>query len=111
MPCAEYLPGTFTPRSASLWRRIGCAFQNAWRAYWRRRTERATLFMLQSLDDRTLKDIGIDRSEIGSVVYCGQGRRRATRYTRHPGRSDASHRRQRSEPGPREGRLVDGGPG
>ena len=49
--------------------------EGAWRSYWRRRAECATLFMLQSLDDRTLKDIGIDRSEIGSVVYGGGERR------------------------------------
>jgi uncharacterized protein YjiS (DUF1127 family) len=93
MPCAECLPGTFTSRlerlspsrSATLAGRIRRAARSVWRSYWRRRAERATLFMLHSLDDRTLKDIGIDRSEIESVT-CGP-------YTRHPGRSDASRRR------------------
>ena len=33
------------------------------------RAQRATVLMLRSLDGRTLKDIGIDRSEIESVVY------------------------------------------
>jgi uncharacterized protein YjiS (DUF1127 family) len=77
MTCAECLPGHLAPRSerlaasrfAPLRRRVRDALQSAWRAYWRRRAERATQFILQSLDDRTLKDIGIDRSEIDSVVY------------------------------------------
>jgi uncharacterized protein YjiS (DUF1127 family) len=34
----------------------------------RRRRIRATRRMLESLDDRTLDDIGIDRSEIPSVA-------------------------------------------
>ena len=32
--------------------------------------------MLQSLGDRTLKDLGIDRTEVESVVYCADDRRR-----------------------------------
>lgn len=83
MSCAESLPGTHwptserrsAPRSLPLGRRIRSAFRGAWRAYWRHRAERATLFMLQSLDERTLKDIGIDRSEIVSVVYGARDRR------------------------------------
>jgi uncharacterized protein YjiS (DUF1127 family) len=35
-----------------------------WRRYWVRRTQHATMRLLQSLDDRTLKDIGISRDEI-----------------------------------------------
>lgn len=35
-----------------------------WRRYWVRRTQHATMRLLQSLDDRTLKDIGISRSAI-----------------------------------------------
>jgi uncharacterized protein YjiS (DUF1127 family) len=49
--------------------------QRAWRNYWRRRAARATLQILHALDDRTLKDIGIDRSEIESVV-CSAPRER-----------------------------------
>ena len=36
----------------------------AWRTYWARKAEQTTVLILRSLDDRTLKDIGIDRSEI-----------------------------------------------
>ena len=43
--------------------------ERMWATYWTGRTQRATVLMLQSLDSRTLKDIGIDRSEIESVVY------------------------------------------
>ena len=39
-----------------------------WQAYWRRRAERATINILHSLGDNVLHDIGIDRSEIESVV-------------------------------------------
>jgi uncharacterized protein YjiS (DUF1127 family) len=35
-----------------------------WRAYWRRRSERATIAVLHALGDNVLRDIGIDRSEI-----------------------------------------------
>jgi uncharacterized protein YjiS (DUF1127 family) len=48
---------------------IGNHIERAWAAYWSARARRATVLMLQSLDGRTLKDIGIDRSEIESVVY------------------------------------------
>ena len=41
----------------------------AWQWYRARVTERTTVQTLRGLDDRTLKDIGMDRSEIESVVY------------------------------------------
>jgi uncharacterized protein YjiS (DUF1127 family) len=50
---------------------LGVARQ-AWAAYWRRRAANAAAAMLRTLDDRTLKDLGLDRSEIDSVVHCGR---------------------------------------
>jgi uncharacterized protein YjiS (DUF1127 family) len=85
MPCADCLPGALdpvprrfsTPGAECLEGRIRCTLRAMWRGYWQRRVTRATVFMLQSLDDRALKDLGIDRTEIQSVVHEGcQGRRR-----------------------------------
>jgi uncharacterized protein YjiS (DUF1127 family) len=60
---------TFVSRAASLVRR-------AWRAYWERRARKSTVFILRSLDARTLHDIGISPSEIESLVQCNDERRR-----------------------------------
>ena len=51
--------------------------RRAWTRYWTSRAARATVGILSALDDCTLKDIGLDRSEIGSIVYgdCRQRRR------------------------------------
>jgi len=49
--------------------RLSDAVRSAWAGYWTRRAERATVLILRSLDSRTLKDIGLHRSEIESVVY------------------------------------------
>jgi uncharacterized protein YjiS (DUF1127 family) len=53
----------------SLTRRFADVLQRAWTVYWTDRAERATAQVLHSLDDRTLKDIGLDRSEIESVAH------------------------------------------
>ena len=49
-----------------------------WRSYWNWRAREATVLILRSLDRRTLRDIGLDPSEIRSCVYgeCGDRRRR-----------------------------------
>ena len=39
-----------------------------WNSYWAHRAQRASSHILHSLDDRTLADIGIERSEIESVI-------------------------------------------
>src|SRR5262249_59793109 len=56
----------------------GDRIARAWRRYWQRRAKRATVQLLYSLDDRTLRDIGLSRCEITSVVYgrAGGGKRR-----------------------------------
>lgn len=46
-----------------------------WRGYWNRRARRATVGILQGLDDRTLQDIGVNRHEIESLVYGTPGER------------------------------------
>jgi uncharacterized protein YjiS (DUF1127 family) len=65
--------------SASLAARAGNGFAKAWHAYWQRRARRAAVELLHSLDDRTLHDIGVCRSEISSVVY-GRTRDRTRCY-------------------------------
>jgi len=63
-------------RDASLVSRLAAHFQNGWREYLQRRRLKATIFTLRGLDDRALRDIGLDRSEIESVVHSkGAGRR------------------------------------
>ena len=69
----------FGTRAAPRFRfnRLSDAARRAWAGYWTRRAERATVLVLRSLDSRTLKDIGLHRSEIESVVYGQIGGNRA----------------------------------
>jgi uncharacterized protein YjiS (DUF1127 family) len=59
--------------------RAGNGIAKAWRTYWQRRARRATVDLLHSLDDRTLRDIGVGRNEITSLVY-GRPGDRTRRY-------------------------------
>lgn len=52
------------------------ALRRFWSAALDWRERRATVALLQSLDRRTLKDIGIDPQEIESLVYGDEDRRR-----------------------------------
>ena len=56
------------PQRPSILASIAGIVVAAWRRYQRRRSLRATVHILQGLSDRTLKDIGLDRSEIESVA-------------------------------------------
>jgi aliphatic nitrilase len=47
-----------------------------WQAYWDHKARRATVLMLEALDDRMLKDIGLYRSEIRPIVLGNNPERR-----------------------------------
>ena len=49
--------------------RVAEVFAACWHAYARRRERTAAVRELRALDDRSLRDIGINRSEIESIVY------------------------------------------
>ena len=55
--------------------------ERMWAFYWDYQARRATMLLLHSLDDRTLSDIGFQRSEIPSVVFGSPDRVRPY----HPG--------------------------
>jgi len=48
--------------------RLVHSLRDLWRAYWAHRARRASIVLLSSLDDRTLADIGLARSEVEAVV-------------------------------------------
>jgi uncharacterized protein YjiS (DUF1127 family) len=58
----------------TLVQRLAAFARRQWRAYWDYRARSATLMMLQAMDDRALKDIGLTRSQIWTVAF-GKGAR------------------------------------
>ena len=66
MICMSCIPpiGDAGPRPSTLAGRIAGAVRRLWGAYWDRRARRATILMLRTLDERTLRDIGLDPGEI-----------------------------------------------
>jgi uncharacterized protein YjiS (DUF1127 family) len=53
----------------ALGRDLAARAQGLWQAYWDYQARRATVLMLEALDDRVLKDIGLGRSEIWPTVF------------------------------------------
>ena len=56
--------------------KAGGIARRAWQAYWDWRARQATIEILRALDGRTLRDIGLTRSEIELVVHDKYGERR-----------------------------------
>jgi len=69
------------PEQGQIAYRLRNAARRAWAAYWTWRAQHATATILHALDDRTLKDIGIDRSEIESVVWVARAGRKERRIS------------------------------
>ena len=67
------------PLSRALSDRIGSLARRHWQAYWHYQARRATTVLLDALDDRTLAEIGLRRSEIESAV-AGRPQDRRRRY-------------------------------
>jgi uncharacterized protein YjiS (DUF1127 family) len=62
--------------SLSARQRAAHFLRQEWEAFWTRKSQHATVRVLRGLDDATLRDIGLSRSEIESVVYGTPGDRR-----------------------------------
>ena len=74
-----YLISTAERDTPTLAARAGSRIAKAWHTYWQWRARRAPVDLLHSLDDRTLRDIGVGRSEVTSLVY-GRPRDRTRCY-------------------------------
>jgi uncharacterized protein YjiS (DUF1127 family) len=70
------LPAGRSAGRDSVSRKVADVTRHAWSRYWTRRAERAAVAVLHTLDDRALKDIGLDRSEIESMVRAQAAERR-----------------------------------
>jgi uncharacterized protein YjiS (DUF1127 family) len=60
--------GTQRNHLAALSQSLAAGARHLWEAYWGNRARRATVLLLETLDDRTLKDIVLSRAEIRPVV-------------------------------------------
>ena len=59
----------FTYRVLWLAQRLSAWGRRLWAAYWDFHLRRATVCMLHALDERTLRDIGLARSEINAAIF------------------------------------------
>ena len=59
------------PTYRVLWlaQRLSVWGRRLWAAYWDFHLRRATVCMLHALDERTLRDIGLARSEINAAIF------------------------------------------
>jgi uncharacterized protein YjiS (DUF1127 family) len=70
-----FAPAT-RPATATVVERLAAAVRTWWHSQQAKRRQRQTVRILQGLDDRILKDIGLNRSEIESIAATGAGDRR-----------------------------------
>jgi uncharacterized protein YjiS (DUF1127 family) len=103
---------TFSAPLVSLGKRLAIRARRLWVAYRNYRRRRGAVLMMQALDDRTLKDIGLTRSEIEWAVSGRSSDRLRSFNTRLPrcriGREEMP--RDRCTEDPLETRQVRGAP-
>lgn len=68
MLARHFIPTPVEARTPLVSQLVGFGVK-AWTAWQRRRAQKRTVHILSGLDGRTLKDIGVDPSEIESMVY------------------------------------------
>lgn len=68
MICISCTPRLKDRRSSSLAGRLAGTIRRAWRAYWDWRARKATLLLLRALDERTLRDIGLNTDDIACLA-------------------------------------------
>ena len=71
-----HLTATSYSDAPTLASKLARVARQAWHAYWDWRARQATVEILRALDNRTLHDIGLSRSEIESVVRDARRERR-----------------------------------
>jgi uncharacterized protein YjiS (DUF1127 family) len=79
---ADRATGTLGRALAALGLYLSARVRGLWDAYWDYQLRRTTVLMLEALDDRVLKDIGLGRSEIWPAVF-GRDAARARPYDPH----------------------------
>jgi uncharacterized protein YjiS (DUF1127 family) len=63
--------GALRKHLAALGQKLTAGARRLWGAWWDYQARSATVLILDALDERTLKDIGLSRSEIRAVVLGG----------------------------------------
>jgi uncharacterized protein YjiS (DUF1127 family) len=61
--------GSLAGTLSALGQDLAARARGLWQSYWDYQARRATVLMLEALDDRLLKDIGLRRSEIRPAVF------------------------------------------
>jgi hypothetical protein len=74
LSCAPPIGNAVRRSAATPARRSADAIRRAWRAYWVCRARQAIDLLLRALDERCLRELGIDHSEVRPLLQDGSQR-------------------------------------